>query len=502
MKKQTAIFLAFMMSVFSLAFTEEVDLIAQAQSANWENGDGTALRFGQDSQSLGTVLYDMNVILEDGKTYEKILFTHPQWKKSGAVRGIFPAISIPQEGGKLIVSGGFRQGADKSDGVIFGASFLNQRAVPGKRIRSAIASSISLGNFRAGYDGRIDRSEFDLGPAAGQTGSIILYVNAGNSADSDWAVWTEATLILGQPAAQKEDVNEPKRRLVQTLSGHTNRIYRALFSPDGRSIVTASGDGTAKIWNVSSGSLKETLSGHSSHVFCASFSPDSRSVVTAGGNTAIIWQASTGRRIQTLTGHKMQVHSAYFNRGGSRIVTASEDGTSKIWSAQNGTEQVSVQVVPSGWVYSAKFNPNGGSFATGAHNGNLGIYDAANGSQISVLKGHSRAINMVEYSPNGRYLMTASVDNTVRIWDLSRDREAGTLSGRQFNSAVFSADGKFIITGNDNGRASIWDAQTGKLVLSLNHGGNRVFCADISPDGKYAVTAGDNNSAKLWEINL
>jgi WD40 repeat protein len=499
--KSLTVMVVILLALFIPAAAQEVDLLFQAQDARWQNGDGIILRFGQDSKSLGAALFESNVVLEDGKTYEKILFTHPQWKRNGELKGFFPVITVPEQGGKLFLTAGFRQGATGTDGVTFIAQFIDQRPDNrGVRVRGDMPTR-SLGSFRALYNGRLESTEIDLAPVAGRMGMIVLGVLAGNTADNDWAVWTEARLVLGQTVV-KEEESVRKKRMIQTMSGHSNRIYRALFSPDGRFIVTASGDGTAKIWDGKNGRLQSTLSGHGSHVFCASFSPNSRQAVTAGDNVAIVWDVRSGHRVQTLQGHAMRVHSAYFNSGGSRIITTSEDGTAKIWNAASGEEQISVQVVPKGWAYSAQFNPTGGSFAAGGHNGGLGIWDAGNGRQVATLQGHNRAINMVSYSPNGRYLLTASVDDTVKIWDLSRNREGETLRGRQFNSAIFNADGRYIITGNNNGKATIWDAGSGKLVLTLDHGGDRVFCADISPDGKYAVTAGDNNIAKLWEINL
>ena len=74
--------------------------------------------------------------------------------------------------------------------------------------------------------------------------------------------------------------------------GHTDYVNSAVYSPDGRSIVTASDDNTARIWDAVTGKLLHSLEGHTSWVRSAVYSPDGRSIVTASlDNTARIWDA-------------------------------------------------------------------------------------------------------------------------------------------------------------------------------------------------------------------
>jgi hypothetical protein len=102
-----------------LVAAQEIDLIEKASQVQWKNSAGQEVRFGQRQEILGIAKYEQNVILEDGRQYEKVLLTHPQGKDFGVIMGIFPDISIPEKGGKLIAAGGFIQGAQRSDGVKF-----------------------------------------------------------------------------------------------------------------------------------------------------------------------------------------------------------------------------------------------------------------------------------------------------------------------------------------------------------------------------------------------
>ena len=91
---------------------------------------------------------------------------------------------------------------------------------------------------------------------------------------------------------------------MRTLSGHTAPVSSAAYSPDGKQIVTASWDQTARIWDAATGQEVRTLSGHTDAVNSAAYSPDGQPIVTASDDgTARIWDAATGRKLRTLSGH-------------------------------------------------------------------------------------------------------------------------------------------------------------------------------------------------------
>ena len=122
------------------------------------------------------------------------------------------------------------------------------------------------------------------------------------------------------------------------MRGHEGDVQSAAFSPDGTRIVTASRDGTARIWDAITGAEIRVLRGHEYAARSAAFSPESTRIVTASwDNTARIWDAVSGSEIRVLRGHEDCVESAAFSPDGTRIVTASWDKTARIWDVRFAT---------------------------------------------------------------------------------------------------------------------------------------------------------------------
>jgi WD40 repeat protein len=122
--------------------------------------------------------------------------------------------------------------------------------------------------------------------------------------------------------------------LDHVLRGHHDAVNSARFSPDGKLVVTSSRDHDARIWDTSTGRLRHVLRGHFGEVSDASFSPDGSWVVTAGPGTAGLWQASNGRLVLFLHGHHRPLTGATFSPDGQRIVTTSLDGTVRAYRCE------------------------------------------------------------------------------------------------------------------------------------------------------------------------
>ncbi len=153
------------------------------------------------------------------------------------------------------------------------------------------------------------------------------------------------------------------------------------------------------------------------------------------------------------------------------------------------------------YVRSAVFSPDGIYIVTASDDNTARVWDAKTGKPITEPLKHEDYVNSAVFSPDGKYIVTASRDNTARVWDAKTGEPVTEQLKHEdyVNSAVFSPDGEFIVTASGDKTARVWDAKTGKPVTEPLKHEDYVYSAVFSPDGKYIVTASDDNTARVWD---
>jgi WD40 repeat protein len=298
--------------------------------------------------------------------------------------------------------------------------------------------------------------------------------------------------------------NAATGHLRATLTGHAGPVNDAAFSPDGNHIVTASDDGTARVWDAVTGHRLAILTGPTVEVRKAAFSPDGKRILTTGtDNSARVWEAETGQLLATLSGHTRVVYVAAFSSDGKRIVTASDDGTARVWEAETGVLQATL----SGHtrvVCVAAFSPDGKRVVTASWDQTARVWDAATGHLLETLAGHAGALYDAAFSPDGKRVATASADHTARVWEAETGLLLTILSGHTapVNAAAFSPDGKRIVTASEDASARVWDADSGLLLATLSGGTGVVYDAAFSPDGNRIVTTSNDGLARVWDADI
>jgi WD40 repeat protein len=292
-------------------------------------------------------------------------------------------------------------------------------------------------------------------------------------------------------------------KAIAVLAGHDGSVAGAAFSPDGKCIVTASEDKTARLWDAETGKQILVLSGHTDAVNSAAFSPDGKRIVTASNDkTARLWNAKTGEQIAVLAGHEGEVTSAVFSPDGKRIVTASIDKTARLWDADSGILIVSF-TGHTGSVTGAAFSPDGKRIVTSSWDKTIGVWNAETGKVIGALRGHTDFVNSAAYSPDGKRIVSTSSDTTIGLWNAETGFLLGVLRGHvdAVNAAVFSPDGKRIATASSDTTVRLWDVDTDNPSRVLKNHEGAVLTASFSPDGKRIVTASYDKTARVWDAN-
>jgi WD40 repeat protein/transcriptional regulator with XRE-family HTH domain len=288
------------------------------------------------------------------------------------------------------------------------------------------------------------------------------------------------------------------------LLGHIGIIHTAMFSHDGRILVTAGADGTARLWDVASHQPLTPLEGHADSLFDAKFSPNDRLLATAGKDgTARLWDTATHQQIATLTtggpGHTL--YEATFSHDGRILATTGDDGTARLWDLTS-RQQITTLTGHTGPVYGAQFSPDDRVLATTGDDGTARLWDVASHTQIATLTGHTGRVNNAIFSPDGHTLATLGDDTTTTLWDVASHQQITTLTGHTgpVNNAAFSPNGHILVTGSDDGTARLWDLTTDQQVGTLE-GTSSINGVAFSPDGHTVATAGDDAIARLWDTS-
>ncbi|MGW1073061.1 nSTAND1 domain-containing NTPase [Streptomyces sp. NPDC002537] len=286
----------------------------------------------------------------------------------------------------------------------------------------------------------------------------------------------------------------------RTLTGHTDTVTSVAFSPDGKILATGSGDRTVRFWDAATGEPRGTLTGRTGGVTSVAFSPDGGILATGDDDgTVRLWDVGTGRPRDTLTGHTDAVTSVAFSPDGRTFATGSDDRTARLWDLRTGRSRNTLSG-HGNHVTSVAFSPDGRTLATAGHDKTVRLWDTADGTSRRTLTGHTDGVMSVAFGPDGNTLATGSIDKTARIWDPATGKPLGVLIGHSNHvaSVTFSPDGRTLATGSYDKTARIWDLSAGKPHNTLTGHTDTVTAVAFSPDGATLATAGSDKSVRLW----
>jgi WD40 repeat protein len=279
------------------------------------------------------------------------------------------------------------------------------------------------------------------------------------------------------------------------LQGHQAEVWSAVFSPDGKKILTASRDKTALLWD-KQGKILAELKGHQAGVSSAVFSPDGEYILTASGDsTARLWNKQ-GKVLAELKGHQAGVGSAVFSPDGEQILTASGDSTARLWNKQG---KVLAELRHQFGVRSAVFSPDGEQILTASSADSIVRLWDKKGNLLDDFKSRQVMVRSAVFSPDGEQILTASADSIVRLWDRKGNLLADFKSHQgRVSSVAFSPDGEQILTASADSIVRLWDKK-GNLLADFKGHQDWVSSVAFSPDGEQILTASADKTARLWD---
>ncbi|PVV05049.1 hypothetical protein BB560_000424 [Smittium megazygosporum] len=321
-------------------------------------------------------------------------------------------------------------------------------------------------------------------------------------------------------------------RCTSTLSGHTEAVLSVSFSPDGSQLASGSGDTTVRLWDLSTETPQFTCKGHTNWVLYTSWSPNGK-ILASGGmdNTVRLWDPQTGLQIG---GHTAAVTCVCWG-GDGNLYTSSQDKTIKVWNSQGKliktlsghAHWVNSLAISSGFVLRTGANDHTGKkydspeeakaralerynelvgsrserLVSGSDDFTMYLWDPKNSKKpIARLVGHQKLVNHVGFSPDGRYIASASFDNSVKIWDGVTGKFIASLRGHvgPVYQVSWSSDSRMLISSSRDSTIKLWDVKTKKIKMDLPGHLDEVFAVDWSPSGDKVASGGKDRVLKIW----
>jgi WD40 repeat protein len=291
------------------------------------------------------------------------------------------------------------------------------------------------------------------------------------------------------------------------------------FSRDGERLASADKDGTVRIWDATplrGDEGRESWTGrHDGDVWSVAFSPDGRRIASGGWDLSVrLWDASSGAPLATLKQPGVVFRIAFRPPDGRYLAASSgRAGSSsaviKVWDVATERDRLEV---PAARPYNMAFSPDGRHLLKVGADHAVTVLDADTGRELGILGRHSEEIWAMTFSPDGRRLASASNDGTVKVWNWdatrlgpSPEEPIVTLNARVSNGfgerVQFTPDGRGLVTGGEKRTVKIWDPATGGVLNTLPGHTGDVLCVAVSRDGRWIASGSEDTTVRLWDAS-
>jgi WD40 repeat protein len=296
------------------------------------------------------------------------------------------------------------------------------------------------------------------------------------------------TLLVATGDGKIRFVDLDTGETTRILTGHTNMVYTGILSPDEKLLASSSRDNTARIWDVATGQTLHTLGGFRCSVKAVAFSPNGRMLAASGNDGMLkLWDVKTGKELKSLV-HRdspdidMSTYAFVFSADGKQIYAGNGDGTISVWDVATGKEIRKWQAHQN-YVFKLALSSDrrrlisfGDSMAK--------VWDVTTWRELQTFSipktaGANSTSSAVAISHNGKLIAASNADidekgttylavNTV-VWDAKTGEKLFSLSGHKFdvNGLVFTRGDRFLLTGSVDRTIKFWDMRNGQLTRTI-----------------------------------
>jgi len=303
----------------------------------------------------------------------------------------------------------------------------------------------------------------------GHNGWVTAIVTTHEAPDTLLTASRDKTIIVWKLTREEGKYGIAKKR----LKGHAHYVQDVAISSDGQFALSASWDGTLRLWDVNTGATTKRFVGHNKDVLSVAFSADNRQIVSGSRDKTIKLWNTVGLCKITVSGdegHKEWVSCVRFspNIDQPRIVSAGWDKVVKVWALERWIELKTTLHGHTGYINTVTVSPDGSLCASGGKDGTAMLWDLNEGRHLSSLPGED-VITALVFSPI-RYWLCAGTGSSIKIWDLEtktlvdelkiqNEKKGKKTVPVQCISLAWSADGSTLFAGYTDNIVRVWQVQ-------------------------------------------